>query len=173
MPGVGRQHTLEPRRRFRRTLGHDDLTGVQAIADADADAVMDADPRRAAHAAQSSGENKLAAQAAPAVLLRQRSQRLISSLQDALRADVNPRASRHLAVHDETLFFPLVKVFLRGPGRDDVRIGEQDTRRVGVRLENADGLAGLNQQCLVVFERLEATIASKHSQLRAAWPRPP
>jgi hypothetical protein len=40
MPGIGREHTLEPFVRLARTVGDDDHAGVQRVADADAAAVV-------------------------------------------------------------------------------------------------------------------------------------
>ena len=46
--GVGGQHPFQAHSRFRRAVGDDHLAGVQAVADADAAAVVEADPGRAA-----------------------------------------------------------------------------------------------------------------------------
>ena len=80
----------------------------------------------------------------------------VGALHDALRADVDPRAGRHLAVHHQALLIELVEVFPRRPVRDEVGVGEQHARRVGVRGEDADRLAGLDQQGFVVAEGLAA-----------------
>src|SRR5207244_5834237 len=45
--GVGGQHALEPPGRVGGAVGDDDHAGVERVADADAAAVVDADPRRA------------------------------------------------------------------------------------------------------------------------------
>ena len=44
--GVGGQRPLQPAGGCFRAVGDDDLAGVQAVADADAAAVVDADPGR-------------------------------------------------------------------------------------------------------------------------------
>jgi hypothetical protein len=46
--GIDGQHPFQPRGRFRRAVGDDDLAGVEAVADAHAAAVVVADPGRAA-----------------------------------------------------------------------------------------------------------------------------
>ena len=48
MPGIAGQHALEACRGLGRAVGDDDHAGVQAVADADAAAVVDAHPGRAA-----------------------------------------------------------------------------------------------------------------------------
>ena len=47
MPGIAREDALEPCRGLGRAVGDDDHAGVQAVADADAAAVVEADPGRA------------------------------------------------------------------------------------------------------------------------------
>ena len=42
---VAREHALQLLVRFARAVGHDDHSGVQRVADADAAAMMDRDPR--------------------------------------------------------------------------------------------------------------------------------
>ena len=79
-------------------------------------------------------------------------ERLVRALHDALRADVDPAARGHLAVHHQALAIELVEVLPRRPVRHQVGVREQHARRVGVRAEDADRLAGLHQQRLVVVE---------------------
>jgi hypothetical protein len=43
-------------------------------------------------------------------------------------------------------------MFPAGVGRDEVRVGDQHARRVGMGAEDADRLAGLHQQGLVRFK---------------------
>ncbi len=91
----------------------------------------------------------------PNRLAGHRTERLVRALQDALRADVDPRAGGHLAVHRQALGLELAEL---GPGRpvaDQVGVGDQHARRPLVRAEHADRLARLHQQRLVVGERLE------------------
>ena len=77
---------------------------------------------------------------------------LVRPLNDALRADVDPRAGRHLAVHRQSLRLQLAKDAPVGPLRHEICVGDQDARRAGVRLPNRDGLAALNDQRLVVLQ---------------------
>ena len=106
---------------------------------------------RAAHLAQSGGERELPLERrrGAEVLPGQRTERLVSPLQDALRADVDPRTGRHLPVHDQPGALPLVEVLLRGPRGDDIGVGDQHTGRVLVGLEDGDRLARLHQQGVV------------------------
>ncbi len=77
---------------------------------------------------------------------------LIRALDDALRADVDPRACGHLAVHGEAERFQAAELVPVGPVGHEIRVGDQHTRRAGMRAEDADGLAGLHEQRLVAFE---------------------
>jgi hypothetical protein len=74
---------------------------------------------------------------------------LVGALHDALGADVDPGAGRHLAVHHQPLAIELMKMGPVGPFRHQVRIGDQHARRVGMGPEDADRLAGLDEQRLV------------------------
>ena len=73
-----------------------------------------------------------------------------------LRADVDPRAGRHLAVHHQALLIELVEMVPGAPVRHEVGVGDQHARRILVGAEDADGLARLHQQRLVVLERAQA-----------------
>jgi hypothetical protein len=75
----------------------------------------------------------------------------VGALDDALRADVDPRAGGHLAVHHQAFLIELVEVLPGGPVRHQVGVGDQHARRIGMRAEHADRLAGLHQQGLVVL----------------------
>ena len=55
---------------------------------------------------------------------------LVGALHDALRADIDPRARGHLAVHHQALAIELVEIVESRPMRYDVGIGDQDARRV-------------------------------------------
>ena len=111
---------------------------------------------RPAHPAQPGGQHELALQRGPAAQPRQRAQGLVGALQDALRADVDPRAGRHLPVHDQPLARQLVEVLLGCPVRHQVRVGDQHTRRVAVALEYRHRLARLHQQRLVILQLAQA-----------------
>ena len=108
------------------------------------------------------------------VLARDRAERLVRALHDPLRADVDPRARGHLAVHHQARALELAEVLPRRPAADEVAVRDQHARRARVRAEHADRLAALHEQRLVVARasRSVATIASNASQLRAALPGP-
>ena len=100
----------------------------------------------------------------PKCVSPRRGERLERALQDALRADVDPRAGGHLAVHHQAARLELAEVAPRSPSSaDEVRVRDQHARRVGVRPEDADRLARLHEQRLVVARAraARATIASK------------
>ena len=92
------------------------------------------------------------AKIAAVVLAAHLDERLVGALHDALRADIDPGAGGHLAVHHEPLAIELVEVLPGRPVRHEVGVGDQHARRVGVGAEHADRLAGLDQQRLVVLE---------------------
>ena len=110
---------------------------------------------RAAHAAEPGGQDPLALQVAAIMLAAGLDEGLVGALHDALRADIDPRAGRHLAVHHQALLIELVEMLPGRPVRHEVGIGDQHARRVGVGAEHADRLARLHQQRLVVLQRLE------------------
>ncbi len=74
---------------------------------------------------------------------------LVGALHDPLAADIDPGAGGHLAVHHEAEAIELVELFPSRPVRHEVRIGDQNARRIGMRAEDADRLAGLDEQRLV------------------------
>ena len=79
----------------------------------------------------------------------------VSALKDSLRANVNPASGGHLAVHHQSGAIQLVEIFPVAPVADEIRIGDEHARGVGVGAKNSHRLAGLNEQCFVVFERAE------------------
>ena len=79
----------------------------------------------------------------------QRAEGLVGTLEDALGANVDPAAGRHLAVHDEALLFPAVEILLGGPGRHDVGIGQQNPGRVRMGAEDGHRLARLDHERFV------------------------
>ena len=79
-------------------------------------------------------------------------ERLVGALQDALRADVDPAAGRHLAVHRQAHRLQPAELLPRRPLRHQQAVGDQHARGQLVRAEDADRLARLHQQRLVVFE---------------------
>ncbi len=110
---------------------------------------------RAAHTAQPTGENPLAAPVAAVVLFAAGHKGLVRALDDALRADVDPRTSRHLTVHHEPRPVQLVEMLPGGPVWDEIGVGDEHTGRVEVRLEDAHRLARLDQEGLVGPEPFE------------------
>ena len=107
---------------------------------------------RAAHAAEAGGEDPLAGEAAAVVAPQQLGKGLVGALHDALRADIDPGAGGHLAVHHQALAIERVEMVERRPVRDQVRVRDQHARRVRVRAKHADGLSRLHAQGLVRLE---------------------
>ena len=89
------------------------------------------------------------------MLLPRRGERLECALDDSLRADVDPRAGGHLAVHDEAKLLQFVELLPVRPVAHQVRVADQHARRVLVGSEDADRFARLHQQRLVVLQRLQ------------------
>ena len=140
------------------------VAGAQALLDA-LGIDLDAEVARAghgggqglgsAHATHTAGDDQLACEIAAEVLFAGSREGLVGSLNDALRADVDPRAGGHLAVHDEAGLLQLVELLPVRPVADEVGVADQDARGVVVRAEDADRLARLHQQRLVVVERVQ------------------
>ena len=99
----------------------------------------------------------LPSQIAAEVLTAHFDERLVRALHDALAADVDPRARRHLAEHHQAAAIEFVEVLPRRPVRHEIRIREQHARRIGVRAEHADRLARLDQQRLVAASSVAAS----------------
>ena len=110
---------------------------------------------RAAHAAAPGGEHDASAQAAAEALIGDGGERLVGALHDALRADVDPRAGRHLAVHRQPLGLEPPERVPVGPVRHEQRVRDQHARRHLVRAEHADRLSRLHEQGLVVRQALQ------------------
>src|SRR5690349_7348954 len=66
---------------------------------------------RATHAAEASGENPFALEIAAEMFAAHFDECFVRALDDALAADVDPRAGRHLAVHHQTLAIEFVEMF--------------------------------------------------------------
>ena len=107
---------------------------------------------RAAHAAEAGGEDPSASKVAAIVPASHLDEGLVGALHDALRADIDPRARGHLAVHHEPLAIELVEAVPGRPVRHEIRVGDEHARRVGVGAEHADRLARLNEQRLIALE---------------------
>ena len=73
------------------------------------------------------------------------SKSFVRALHDALSADVDPAAGRHLAVHHQSLFIELVKDIPSRPLADEIRIRNQHTRSIDVSLDDSDRLSALYQ----------------------------
>ena len=79
----------------------------------------------------------------------------VGSLDDSLAADVDPRPGGHLAEHHQTLPVEFPEVLPGGPGGDEIRVGDQHARGIGVGPEDADRLAGLDDEGFVRFQFTE------------------
>ena len=77
-------------------------------------------------------------------------ERLERALQDALGADVDPRAGGHLAVHRQPEVLEPPELLPVGPVADQVGVGDQHPRRPLVGAHHADRLAALHEHRLVV-----------------------
>ena len=83
-------------------------------------------------------------------LVGDRSERLVRALQDALGADVDPRAGGHLAVHRQPEVLEPAELLPVRPVADQVGVRDQHARRPLVGAHDADRLAALHEQRLVV-----------------------
>ena len=110
---------------------------------------------RAAHPAHSAGRDQLSGEIALKMFSSGGGERFVGALQNSLRADVDPASGGHLAVHHQAGAVELVEMLPIVPMADEIGIRDQHARRVGVRAENADGLAGLHEQRFVIFERAQ------------------
>ena len=86
------------------------------------------------------------------MLLARGGERLVRALQDPLRADVDPGAGGHLAEHRQPERLEPAELVPRRPARHEQRVRDQHARRARVRAEDADRLAALDEQRLVVAE---------------------
>ena len=108
-----------------------------------------------AHTTQARRYHQSAFQRAAEVLARTFGERLVGALQDALGADVDPGAGRHLAVHGQAQRLQPPEFVPGGPAGDQVAVGDEHARGQFVRAEYAYRLAALHEQRLVVFQALE------------------
>ena len=104
---------------------------------------------RAAHAAEPGGERDRAGERAVERLRGDGAERLVGALQDALGADVDPRAGGHLAVHREPGGLEAAELRPGRPVAHEVGVGDQHPRRPLVRPHDADRAARLHEQRLV------------------------
>ena len=96
-----------------------------------------------------------------------RDKRLVGALQNPLCANVNPRSRRHLPVHDEPELLETTKFVPVGKTSHEVRICNQNPRRIGMCTYATNRFARLNKKRLVVFELLQFT----HDDIER-FPRP-
>ena len=82
-------------------------------------------------------------------------ERLVRALEDSLRPDVDPGARGHLSVHRQAEGLEATEFVPGAPFRHQVRVRDEDPRGVGMRPEDPDRLAGLDEQRLVVAEPLQ------------------
>ena len=122
--------------------------------DRQADALVHGHGQRlgAAHAAEPGGQRDASRAACRRSAGGPLGERLVRALQDPLGPDVDPRPGGHLAVHRQAGPLELAEVLPGGPLADQVGVGDQDPRRPLVGPEDADRLARLDQQRLVVLE---------------------
>ena len=123
--------------------------------DADRDAVVHRHGERlgAAHAAEAGGQRDGAGERSVEALVGHGGEGLEGALEDALGADVDPRAGGHLAVHGQAELLEPPELLPVGPVADQVGVGDQHARRPLVGAEDADRLAALHEHRLVVGER--------------------
>jgi hypothetical protein len=106
----------------------------------------------AAHAAQPGRQHPAAGKIAAIMLSPHLDERLVGALHDALRADIDPRAGGHLAIHGQALGIEFVEMLPGRPFRHQVGIGDQDARRIFMGAKHPDWLARLHQQRLVIAQ---------------------
>ena len=110
---------------------------------------------RAAHPAQTSGDDQFSAKRIVEARLCYRREALVRPLQNSLGSNVNPRAGRHLSVHREPEGVETAEFVPGGPMRDEVRVGDEHARRILMRLENADRFTRRDEHRLVVLQSFE------------------
>ena len=133
----------------RRDAPRDAVT-VDVDAQRHAAVHRDRERLRAAHAAEPGGERDRARERAAEAPAGDLGEALVGALQDALRADVDPRAGRHLPVHRQAEVLEPAELVPRRPLGHEVRVGDEHPRRPLVGAEHADRLARLHEHRLVV-----------------------
>src|SRR5712692_1046586 len=130
------------------------LDSLRIGLDTDCHAPVEGDGERlgASHAAQARGQRDRTRERSAEALARDRGERFIGALEDALGADVDPRPRGHLAVHGQPEGFEAPELIPRRPLRHEQRVGDEHTRRPLVRVENADRLARLDEEGLVALK---------------------
>ena len=128
---------------------------VDLDGDADAARHLHRQRLRAAHAAEPGGQHDAPAEIARREALARRGEGLVGALEDALRADIGPGAGRVLAVHDQALGLERAVDRPGRPFADEVGVGGEHFRAHRRGAEHRDRLARLDDQRLVVAERLQ------------------
>ena len=105
---------------------------------------------RAAHAAAARGQQQPPGERATEMRAPDRHEGLVGALQDALAADVLPGAGGHARHDGEAHVIEAAPVLLAAPLADDVAVGHDHQRRRRLAREDADRLAGLDDEGLVV-----------------------
>ncbi len=125
--------------------------------DGQAGALIHGDGQRlgATHPAKARGQGGGALEGAVEVLARGLGEGLVGALDDSLGRDVDPGTGRHLAVHRQAGALQLAELLPGRPVGDQVGVGDQDSRRILRGAEDADRLAALDQERLVVLQPLE------------------
>ncbi len=132
----------------------------------------------AGHAAKAGGDIELAGEVA---LLRDAQHQasgvekgVEGAVDDALRADVHPAAGGHLAVVGDAQSGGAVEGFLIVEHADHQAVGDDDARRGLVGFEQAQRVAGFNDEGLVVGEHLEVFVIRRYCiQFWQTWPVSP
>ena len=93
-----------------------------------------------AHSAHAAADDQLAGEIAAEMFFACGGKSFEGALHDALRADIDPRAGGHLAIHHQAGALQFVELLPVRPMADQVRVGDQHARRVFVRFETPTGL---------------------------------
>ncbi|MBA7605004.1 hypothetical protein ES703_12132 [subsurface metagenome] len=110
----------------------------------------------AAHAPHAGGEDQFAFERGhPVVLLGCCQVGLVGALEDALGADVDPRAGGHLAVHHQARPVQRVELLLGGPAGNQVGVGDDNAGGVGEGFGHIHRPAGLNTESLIFGQSIE------------------
>ena len=104
---------------------------------------------RATHPAQSARQDPAPLERSAIMLPPRLDKGFIGALNDALRSDIDPRPGRHLAVHCQTLLIQIVEMIPRRPMRNEVRIRNQNARRIRMGAKHSHRPARLHQQRLI------------------------
>src|SRR5207247_7795320 len=89
------------------------------------------------------------------MLASESGERFVRSLNDTLRANVDPASGRHLSVHRELKRFETIEFVASRPFGNEVRIGDQHSWGVVECFEDPNRFSGLNEKRFVVFEILQ------------------